>query len=154
MRPFFLSPDGTKPSPLKPYYDIVSWAVTQLMLTFTAIPFVVLSFTDTIKLWGRVYYYGIICVAAWLIIFASPAKSLLTAQLKKRNRPTEKRKPDNTDASAPVLGLPSDPEKEVENALKEIGDEIEEIRKKDLSAPVPTVQDMRVLAEQKLRRRA
>lgn len=124
MRPFFLTPDGTKPTPLKPYYDFVSWLTTQLILSFTVIPFLILYFNDTIHVWAHVYFYGIVAVAAAVIFFASPAKGFLIRQLKKRNQPSptppQKANQESAAQKQPMLGLPGDPEKEVEDAVREI----------------------------------
>ncbi|KKA19937.1 Uncharacterized protein T310_6051 [Rasamsonia emersonii CBS 393.64] len=124
VRPFFLTPDGTKPTPLKPYYDFVSWLTTQLILSFTVIPFLILYFNDTIHVWAHVYFYGIVAVAAAVIFFASPAKGFLIRQLKKRNQPSptppQKANQESAAQKQPMLGLPGDPEKEVEDAVREI----------------------------------
>ncbi|KAL1959374.1 hypothetical protein VTO42DRAFT_2177 [Malbranchea cinnamomea] len=88
IRPFFLSPtDPTKPARLKPYYDVLSWLGTQLLLSFAAAPFVVLRFRDCITVWARVYFYGIIGVALTTIAFGlQPVKKYLGQQLEARNR--------------------------------------------------------------------
>jgi lysophospholipid acyltransferase len=147
VRPFFLSPDGSKPTSSKRYYDFASWVVTQLIMSFTVAPFVILSFSDTIALWGHVYFYGIVSVASAVAFFASPAKGYLIAQQKKRSRPALVR---TVSAETPVLGLPNDLEKEVDDAIKEISEEIEEMRKNGSKVSMPSPQELRALVEEKL----
>ncbi|EED12495.1 MBOAT family protein, putative [Talaromyces stipitatus ATCC 10500] len=150
VRPFFLSPDGSKPTAAKPYYDVASWVITQLIMSFTVAPFVLLSFSGTIAVWGHVYFYGIVGVASAMVFFSSPAKGYLIAQQKKRSRPGIARK---VSVEAPVLGLPSDLEQEVEDAIKEISAEIEEMRKNGAITSMPTPQELRALVEEKLKRK-
>jgi lysophospholipid acyltransferase len=144
VRPFFLTPDGTKPTAAKPYYDIASWLATQAVMSFTVAPFIILSFSDTLKAWSRVYFYGFVAVAFSMAVFSSPVKGYLTKTLKKRNRPPPMTRA--VSADPPMLGLPGDPEKEVEGAVKEMMDEIEEMRKKGVS--IPTGPELRALIEQ------
>lgn len=76
VRPFFLTPDGSKPTPYKRYYDILSWLATQLTLAFTTLPFVLLSFGDSMTAWSHVYFYGIVVTFSSIVFFASPRKGL------------------------------------------------------------------------------
>ncbi|OKL56767.1 hypothetical protein UA08_07921 [Talaromyces atroroseus] len=147
VRPFFLSPDGSKPTALKRYYDLASWFATQLIMSFTVAPFVILSFSDTIALWRHVYFYGVLAVASAVAFFVSPAKGYLIAQQKKRSRPALAR---TVSAENPVLGLPNDLEKEVDNAIKEISEDIEEMRKNGSKVSMPSPQELRGLVEEKL----
>ncbi|KAF3483704.1 lysophospholipid acyltransferase [Arthroderma uncinatum] len=86
VRPFFLSADGTTPTPYKKYYDVVSWLATQLTMSFVVAPFILLDFADCITLWGRLYFYTIIGIIATLVFFNSPAKAQLTRMLNQRNK--------------------------------------------------------------------
>ncbi|DAA79374.1 TPA_exp: Uncharacterized protein A8136_0147 [Trichophyton benhamiae CBS 112371] len=101
VRPFFLTPDGTAPTGFKIYYDIISWLATQLTMSFTIAPFILLDFTDCTTLWGRVYFYIIIGIVATLTFFNSPAKAQLIRKLNKRNKVA-------TGKDAEVPGKPSD----------------------------------------------
>lgn len=118
-------------------------------MTFTVAPFVLLSFKGTIAVWGHVYFYGIVSVAAATAFFASPARAYLSAKQKKRSRPALTR---TVSADAPVLGLPNDLEKEVDDAIKEISEDIEEMRKNGATASMPSAQELRALVEEKLRK--
>lgn len=84
FRPFFIDPLTQQPTSLKPYYDFFSFLVTQLAFTFTTTPFIVLGFADSIKIWGRVYFYGLVCVALSMAFFASPAKPFLKKKIEER----------------------------------------------------------------------
>jgi lysophospholipid acyltransferase len=124
VRPFFLTPDGTKPTPLKRYYDIASWLTTQLILSFTVIPFIILYFSDAILVWTRLYFYGLVCVVASIAFFASPAKGYLIRDLKKRNKSVVSRAISHDSAGQPALGLPSDPARVIGEAVQDIASEI------------------------------
>lgn len=84
FRPFFIDPLSQNPTSLKPYYDFFSYLVTQLAFSFATTPFLVLGFSDSIKVWGRVYFYTILGVAASIAFFASPAKLYLKNQIEER----------------------------------------------------------------------
>lgn len=120
VRPFFLTPDGTKPTPLKRYYDVVSWLTTQLILSFSVVPFIVLYFSDSILVWARLYFYGLVAVMASIAFFASPAKGYLIRELKKRNKPEVSRAISHESVGEPALGLPNDPAREIDEAVREI----------------------------------
>jgi lysophospholipid acyltransferase len=151
VRPFFFTPDGLKPTAWKPYYDVVSWLTTQLILSFTVVPFIILYFSDTIHVWAHVYFYGILAVAVSMAFFASPGKGFLIRKLKKRNKPAAAARTISQESiSHPMLGLPSDPEREFEEAAREITQEIEEMRKRGSTANVPNAQEVRALVEEKL----
>lgn len=85
FRPFFLTPDGSAPTPYKRYYDFAGWLTTQLAMSFAAAPFVLLDFSASMTAWAHVYYYGIIGVVVSLSFFASPGKKWLVRKLKARN---------------------------------------------------------------------
>ncbi|EEP78252.1 conserved hypothetical protein [Uncinocarpus reesii 1704] len=160
LRPFFLTPDGSKPTPLKRYYDVLGWLTTQLTLSFIAAPFILLKFTDCITAWAHVYFYGIVGIASSLVFFASPGKKLLTKKLNARNkgraaitgtppRGEKGREP----ARPPTLGLPEDPERDFDEAVAEIRGEIEARRRKGSVVTMPSGQELRALIEEKLKRR-
>jgi lysophospholipid acyltransferase len=104
-------------------------------------------------IWGRVYFYGIVAVASAMAFFASPAKGYLMARVKKRSRPNMHRVQSADSLAGPLLGLPNDPEREAENAAREIREEIEDLRKRGVSVSMPTAQEFSELVEQKLGRK-
>ena len=130
IRPFFFTPDGTQPTPYKPYYDFLSYLATQLAFAFTAAPFVLLSLQDSLLVWSRVYFYTIIGAAAAMAFFASPAKSSLIQRLSRRNNSNKQKMQGGTSSdmdrtekeerSHPLQGIPSDFTTEVNEAVEEI----------------------------------
>lgn len=86
FRPFFIDPVTQQPTPYKRSYDWFSWFATQLGFCFVTTPFLVLTFTDSFKVWARVYFYCVIGVAASYAFFASPARPWLKAKVEERNQ--------------------------------------------------------------------
>lgn len=155
MRPFFLTPDGTKPTPNKRYYDILSWLATQLTLSFTVIPFIILNFDNSVTVWSRVYFYGIINCAVSLVAFASfsPLRKYLVSKLKSRNRPHVARTASTEPQRPPVLGLPYDPERDFDEAVAEIKAEIEFRGRRGSTVKMPTGEELKAAVEQKIGRK-
>jgi lysophospholipid acyltransferase len=48
LRPFFMDPVSGKPLPSKRYYDVLTYFVTQLSFSFATVPFLILSFSDSL----------------------------------------------------------------------------------------------------------
>jgi lysophospholipid acyltransferase len=146
VRPFFLTPDGQRPTQYKTYYDLASWLTTQLAFSFTTAPFVLLSLPASLQVWSRVYFYAIIGTAAAMAFFASPAKAQLAQRLKARNQEGNP-KPKGSDATkekhTQLMGLPKDPGRDVDEAMKKIREEVESRRRRGLSVNAPTVEEMR-----------
>lgn len=155
MRPFFLTPDGTKPLPNKRYYDILSWLATQLTLSFAVVPFIILDFNKSFTVWSRVYFYGIINCAVSLLAFASfsPLRVYLVGQLKRRSRPQVARTASTETVHMPDLGLPNDPERDFDEVVAEIKAEIEARGRRGSTAKMPTGEDLKVAIEQKIGRK-
>jgi lysophospholipid acyltransferase len=59
--------------------------VTQCAFSFVTTPFLVLGFSDSIKVWARVYFYPVIGVALSMGFFASPAKPMLKKKIEQRS---------------------------------------------------------------------
>ncbi|KAF2490243.1 MBOAT family protein [Lophium mytilinum] len=151
LRPFFLTADGGSETPKKRYYDLVTILITQLAFSFTVAPFVFLSFTGSITVWSRVYFYCLIGVAVCFGALNSPIKPQLQAQLKKRNKGKIEEVVKIEQAKeriqrAPTLGLPDDPEAEMDEIVAEVRKEIEERRKRGGSVGM----DIRKAVEEKL----
>lgn len=155
MRPFFLTPDGTKPLPNKRYYDFLSWLATQLTLSFAAAPFIILNFEKAYTVWSRVYFYGIINCAVSLLAFASfsPLKSYLISQLKRRSRPQVARTASTETVYPPDLGLPNDPERDFDEIVAEIKSEIDTRTRRGSTAKMPTGDDLKAAVEAKIGRK-
>lgn len=153
IRPFFMSSDGKTPTPSKKYYDFFSFLATHIAFCFTTAPFVILSFSDCIKLWSRLYFYCIIGVAASMAFFASPAKQYLIQQINKQNHPRLHRTASQETLGPPDLGLPSDPGRDIDEALHEIKVEVETRRRRGSKVTMPTGQELKAAVEDKLGRK-
>lgn len=86
FRPFFVDPVTQKPTSGKVYYDIFSFLVTQTAFCFATTPFLVLGFSDSIKVWARVYFYCVVGVVLSSAFFASPAKAFMKKKIEERNQ--------------------------------------------------------------------
>lgn len=176
VRPFFLTPDGQRPTEYKIYYDILSYIITQAAFSFTTAPFVLLTLPSSLLVWSRVYFYSVLGTAASMAFFASPAKPWLIKRLNARNttakaelqqqqqqqaqqaqqqrrqqRQTLSRESTVEDA---IMGggLPSDPGRELDDVVREIKEEVEARRQRGASVSMPTGQDMKAAVESKLGR--
>ncbi|KAM0570797.1 hypothetical protein ACHAO2_008330 [Verticillium nonalfalfae] len=49
VRPFFLDPDSGLPNRRKKYYDVLSFLTTQVVMSFAVAPFLILSFSGSIR---------------------------------------------------------------------------------------------------------
>lgn len=129
FRPFFLDPKTSQPTSAKIYYDIASYFATQLIFSFTTAPFVLLNLPASFLVWARVYFYAVIATALTSAFFASPAKAFLVQRLNKRAGTTGQLKRSHSQESLsskePVLGLPSEPQKDLEELVSEVRAEME-----------------------------
>ena len=91
--------------------------------------------------------YGVLSVAFTMAFFASPAKPWLVRKLKQRNQNALQPKEPH---EQPLMGLPSDPGAEIDEAVQEIKDEVEARRRRGQSISMPTGTDMKVAVEDKL----
>ncbi|KAI9653843.1 MAG: lysophospholipid acyltransferase [Bathelium mastoideum] len=146
LRPFFMTPDGSRPTANKRYYDVFSWFITQTAFSFTTAPFILLSLEDSFKVWARVYFYCVVGAAACLGFLASPGKSWLQREIKKRSTGPKIVRVQSHDGQ-PVLGLPNDPEKEVGEAIEELKQELD----KRKQAGQPVTNDVKKAIEDKMR---
>lgn len=143
VRPFFVEPlyekSEQKPKYKKKLYDIFSWLATQLTFSFVVAPFMVLGFVDSIRVWTSVYMYAVIGTMISIIFFATPAKALLAKKIQARDARAATRvrhseqlvRNASTDSITgdrlPVLGVVDDPQKELDEAVKEIKAELEDL---------------------------
>ncbi|KAH6884007.1 MBOAT, membrane-bound O-acyltransferase family-domain-containing protein [Thelonectria olida] len=115
VRPFFLDPISGNASSKKKYYDFVSYLVTQLTFTFATSPFLLLSFSSSILVWTRVYFYAALWTFGPLAFFASPGKVWLRTKLEKRQGRASAKfvRSISTDSltgkAEPILGISKDP---------------------------------------------
>lgn len=130
--PFLSRPlDAEAPSEQK-YYDIASWLATQATFSFTAAPFIILGFKESLQVWSRVNYYAIFTTFTTLAFFASPAKGYLRKILEQKSREAGGRLSRTTSSEnlkEPILGVSADPGKDINEAIQEIQEEVEKARK-------------------------
>ncbi|KAM0646177.1 hypothetical protein ACHAO3_009037 [Verticillium nonalfalfae] len=130
VRPFFLDPDSGLPNRRKKYYDVLSFLTTQVVMSFAVAPFLILSFSGSVLVWSRVYFFAIVGVAVSMGFFASPGKQILKQGLESRQRRPgiqlgRTLSSDSLVGREPVLGVAADPERELDEAVQEIRAEVE-----------------------------
>ena len=86
-------------------------------------------------------------VIASIGFFASPAKPWLLQKLRTRNQNALQL---NEKAEHPLMGLPSDPAGDIDEAVREIREEVELRRGRGASISMPTRGDMKAAIETKL----
>ncbi|MCJ1227060.1 lysophospholipid acyltransferase [Toensbergia leucococca] len=150
VRPFFLTPDGKHSAPNKRYYDIMSYVATQSAFCFATAPFVLLDLPACLLVWSRVYFYAIIGAAFSIALFESPAKLWLNNQLSERNHGKLQRTASQETIGSPVMGLPNDPGRDIDEAVKEIRHEVEVHKRNGSANGMPTGQNLRAAVEEKL----
>jgi lysophospholipid acyltransferase len=139
VRPFFLDPVTQKELPRKRYYDIATWLTTQVIFDFVLCPFYILQLDDTLRVWGRLYYHTVIAVGLSFAFFASPGKKWLRDKLEHRARVAGVRMSRSISTESvtqagipldkpPMLGLSQDPEKDVQEMVKEIKEEVDRVK--------------------------
>jgi lysophospholipid acyltransferase len=84
VRPLFLSADQKSAGPYKQAYDIFSIISTQFAFSYVAAPFIILSFSGSIKVWARAYFIAHLGIMASMAFFNSPGKQWLVAKQQKR----------------------------------------------------------------------
>jgi lysophospholipid acyltransferase len=129
LRPFFLDPKTAQPTAYKIYYDIFSYLATQLSFSFVVAPFVLLTLPASFLVWTRVYFYAVIGLALCYGFFASPGKILLAKKLNERAGGTgaQLKRTHSAESLAqkePVLGLPPDPQADLEELMGEVKKEM------------------------------
>jgi lysophospholipid acyltransferase len=113
------------PTANKRVYDFLSYLTTQVAFAFATAPFLILTFSGSIQVWARVYFYCIVGTAVSMAFFASPAKLQLKKRLEERQaragvKLTRTASQDSIASRAPVLGLSADPQRDLDEAIQEI----------------------------------
>jgi lysophospholipid acyltransferase len=96
---------------------------------------VLLTLHDSWLVWSRVYFYAIIGTSLSIAFFASPAKEFLKEKLEERTakvggRLTRTYSQESVSGRQPVMGLPPE---SLDEAVKEIREEIEAMQRKGLA---------------------
>ncbi|RFU79196.1 mboat family [Trichoderma arundinaceum] len=135
LRPFFLDPISGGPTPKKKYYDFATYLVTQLTFSFTTLPFLVLTFGDSLRAWANVRFYAFIWTLAAMAFFASPGKALLKTKLESRQGKASARlkrsaSSESLSGKEPILGISKDPEEDIAEAVSEFKAEFAALQKR------------------------
>lgn len=148
VRPLFLSPDGKSDLPTKRYYDFGTTILTQVVFAYVVAPFILLGFSDTLKVWARVYFYTIIGLVGSFALFSrslpfrkelvkrqSARMALDESTIKKAAEEEVKLSRTNTQDSVasrkhPILGIADDPEAEIDEIVREVKAEFDERRRR------------------------
>ena len=88
-----------------------------------------------------------------MALFASPAKQWLVQRGKGYSRPGIQRTKSEESVHHPALGLPSDPGKDVDEAVQEIKKEVEFRRRRGSKVTMPTGEELVKTLEDKLGRK-
>jgi lysophospholipid acyltransferase len=101
---------------------------------FTTTPFILLSVSSTLHVWRQLYFYPIIGVFACSIFLASPGKKILAKRVRaytgatsSASRPGIKRNESMESLQGATMGIPVDPERELDELVEEV---LEELRKR------------------------
>lgn len=157
VRPLFLAPDGKGPLPTKKFYDIATGILTQVTFAYVVAPFVLLGFSDCIKVWARVYFYTLIGVAVSFALFSKslPFRQQLVERQASRAPPASTAPVDETaiekeareaikretlartnsydsvaSKKVPLHGIADDPEAEIDEIVQAVKTEIEQRRRR------------------------
>lgn len=136
---------------MKPAYDILSWFLTQAIFTFVVQPFLYLNLPASIKVWSRVYFYGVFAAAVAMGFLNSPLKGMLAKKVKARSggKPGLERAVSASDVDAydmaSTLGLPHDPDFSMQQIINGVKEEVEARKRRGSTVP-----DLKILAQQKL----
>lgn len=114
---------------------MLSYLITQLTFSFTTAPFCLLTLPASFLVWSRVYFYAVIGTALATGFFASPAKAFLIETLNKRSGATgtnlkRTESQESLASQQPVLGLPPDPQQDLEEVVGELKAEMEARQRK------------------------
>lgn len=144
-----MSPDGKEPTPLKRYYDIATWIITQLVFSFVVAPFIFLTLPESVKVWARVYFFGVLGVGTCYAFLLSPFKATLAKKVKSRSKPGLERTASSGSIAGgdmqSTLGLPHNPEFEISQITKAVREEVEARKRRGSTVP-----DVRTILQQKV----
>ncbi|RUS23259.1 membrane-bound O-acyltransferase domain-containing protein [Endogone sp. FLAS-F59071] len=84
LRPLVFTPDLKQALPIKTAYDIAGYLLTQMAFNYTVMPFVILSFTNSVNLWRSLYFYTHVGILVIELFFAVGGKAWCQSVQKKR----------------------------------------------------------------------
>lgn len=136
---------------------MITLIITQVIFAYTVAPFILLGFSDTFKVWARVYFYTLISVAASFAVFSRnlPIRKKLVQLQAARTPPASTASVDESaiekaareeikreklarttshdsvaSTKMPLHGIADDPEAEIDEIVREVKAEIEERRRR------------------------
>ena len=109
----------------KVYYDVVTVVVTQLTFAFIMAPFLMLSLSSSLHVWGQMYFYPVVVTALSMAFFSSPGKKFLREKLEQRQgnvagKLTRSTSQESLSSKEPVYGVSADAERDISEMLDEI----------------------------------
>ena len=131
LRPFFLDPVTGLGTGTKIYYDLFSVVVTQLTFAFIVAPFLVLSLSGSLQVWGQLYFYPVIATLLSIAFFSSPGKQLLRKKLEQRQgrqggKLARSTSQESLTPKEPVYGVSADPQRDLSEMMDEIKSDAKE----------------------------
>ena len=150
-----MTPDGTRPTPYKPYYDAATWLVTQFAFSFTTAPFILLHIDASLQAWAAVYFYTIVGVALCSGFLLTPGRTWLVQHVKARQqsaapalrRPAAPQSEIVDGVPGAMLGVPGDPGREFDELVDEV---VQEVQKGGVGKDFPDGLELRHRIEGKL----
>lgn len=128
-------------------------------------PFIFLSFADSMAVWQSVYYYGILTTLSSLAFFSSPAKKIFIKKLQARAGNTAGAKKAVSAPAGPTtpaadgherdqtLSLPDDPGKDLGEAVQEIKEEIDARNRRGSTVGMPSGEELKAAVEERIGRK-
>ncbi|KAK9240740.1 MBOAT, membrane-bound O-acyltransferase family-domain-containing protein [Lipomyces kononenkoae] len=160
IRPLFLTPDLSQAGPYKAYYDVLTYVGTQLTMAYAVQPFVLLTFSDSMKAWRAVYFYIHIILFTMTAIFSTKSVTkkielMLAARTKTASKLEQlrfeiekaraKRAPSELvgreveEVHEPSLGIPDNSIEEsveaIQMDLAELKSDLEQFKRRTMKAP-------------------
>jgi len=105
--------------------------VTQLAFSYIAAPFIILSFSGSLIVWARTYFFVHVAIMATLAFFYSPGKKwLVKTQQRRLGRAAEEAEEEEVvQRTSGTLGLPDDPEGDLLEIRREVEMAVENRRR-------------------------
>lgn len=95
-------------------------------------PFLVLTLSGSLQVWGQMYFYPVIATALSIAFFASPGKQLLRKKLEQRQgklgaKLARSTSQESLSSKEPVYGVSADPERDFDEIVDEIKSDVKKV---------------------------
>ncbi|KII96053.1 hypothetical protein PLICRDRAFT_151169 [Plicaturopsis crispa FD-325 SS-3] len=84
IRPLLLPAPGASPSLTKRIYDLLGTVTSILILNYSAAPFMLLTFENSITAWSRLHWYGHYMIVGSLVFFYAGGSKVLKGAQRRR----------------------------------------------------------------------